>query len=227
MTDKNELAIVKAEDLTLVENPGLSELQLAQLLKATPAQYIRERPAKGGGKWQYVTGGYVKKVLNLMFGWRWNFEIVDETIHLEAGQVIVKGKLTCFNGDDAIVKMQYGRADIKFKKQSKDKSAFETEPRQPLDLGNDMKAAATDCLKKCASEIGIAADIYNKEEFREISVDVTNGEGHKDDLAEIVELFNDNAKLMLANDIVERIADIIKTEEKESYQKALTILRPL
>jgi len=42
--------------------------------------------------------------------------------------------------------------------------------RVPLSIGNDLKSAATDCLKKCAAEIGIAADIYNKDEFKEIQV---------------------------------------------------------
>jgi hypothetical protein len=46
---------------------------------------------------------------------------------------------------------------------------MKSNPRQPLDYANDLKAAATDALKKCASEIGIANDIYGKNEFREIS----------------------------------------------------------
>ena len=41
---------------------------------------------------------------------------------------------------------------------------------QPLDLGNDLKAATTDALKKCASELGIASDIYAPNEFKAIHV---------------------------------------------------------
>ena len=37
-----------------------------------------------------------------------------------------------------------------------------------VDYGNDLKAATTDALKKCASELGIASDVYGKNEFREI-----------------------------------------------------------
>ena len=59
-----------------------------------------------------------------------------------------------------IIKMQFGRADIKFKKDTK----------EPMDLGNDLKAATTDALKKCASELGIAGDIYGTNEFKEIQV---------------------------------------------------------
>lgn len=155
-----DLALVKESDLSLVENNSLNKKQLQLILQKTPPQYVKKRPAKGGGTWDYVTGGYVKKCLNLMFGWRWSFEIIDEKIMIEAKEVVVKGRLTCHTEQGEIVKMQYGNKDIIFRKNSD----------IPLSVGNDMKAAATDCLKKCAAEIGIAADIYNKEDFREVKV---------------------------------------------------------
>jgi len=155
---EDKLAVITKEDLALVEDNMLNPKQLQQLLKKTPSAYIRKRPAKGGGEWSYVTGGYVKKILNLMFGFLWDFEIIDERI--EGEEVIVKGRLTCRCGDKAIVKMQYGNKEIMYKRNTKD----------PLSIGNDFKAAATDALKKCASEIGIAADIYNKEEFKEVTI---------------------------------------------------------
>ncbi len=158
-TENKDLALIKKEDLSLVEENSLNGSQLQHLLKKTPSQYVKERPGKGGGKWKFVTGGYVKKCLNLMFGWDWDFEIISEQIH--GKQVIVKGRLTCRTNGKQIVKMQFGGKDIAYKKGTED----------PLDLGNDFKAAATDCLKKCASEIGIAADIYNAEDFREVNID--------------------------------------------------------
>jgi hypothetical protein len=62
-TKENKLALINPDELTLVENNSLNAYQLQQLLKKTPKQYVHERPGKGGGTWQYVTGGYVKKVL--------------------------------------------------------------------------------------------------------------------------------------------------------------------
>lgn len=163
MENTNELALIEASELSLVENNNLNAKQLALILKKTPNQYVKTRPAKGGGTWDYVTGGYIKKCLNLMFGWDWDFEIIDEKIiH---GEVIVKGRLTCRSNGKVIVKMQYGNKDIMYKKPQQG----ETE-RQPLSIGNDLKSAATDALKKCAAEIGIAADIYNKEDFKEVKV---------------------------------------------------------
>ena len=155
---KMEKLIVDEKELTLVKENALSGKQMGHLLKKTPAKYVKERPAKGGGKWKYVTGGYVKKCLNLMFGWDWDFEIVHQEVVFK--QVIVKGRLTCRTNGKTIVKMQYGNKDIMYKKGTED----------TLDIGNEFKAAATDCLKKCSAEIGIAADIYNPEEFREIQV---------------------------------------------------------
>jgi len=158
-------ALIKESDLSKVEHNSLNGKQLQVLLKKTPAQYVKTRPAKGGGQWKYVTGGYVKKCLNLLFGWNWDFEILESQI-LD-GEVVVLGRLTCRTGSATIIKSQYGNKDIILKKADK----------KPLSIGNDMKAAATDALKKCASEIGIAADIYNAEEFREINIEVENKAG--------------------------------------------------
>lgn len=158
------LALIKPSEIAKVENNALNAFQLQTLLKRTPKAYVRERPAKGGGKWKFVSGGYVKKVLNLMFGWDWDFEVVSEQV--EYGQVIVKGKLTCRSNGKEIVKMQFGKKDIVFKRGTND----------PLDIGNDFKAATTDALKKCAAELGIAADIYNADEFREVILDLREEE---------------------------------------------------
>lgn len=151
--------IIQEQDLALSDNNALNGRQMQLLLKHTPKKYVRERPAKGGGKWEYVTGGYVKKCLNLMFGFNWSFNILEQLI--VHGEVVVKGRLTIVTNGQTIVKEQFGNKEVICKKGGD----------TPLSIGNDMKAAATDALKKCAAEIGIAADIYNKEEFREIIVE--------------------------------------------------------
>lgn len=162
-----EIVKIEAKELSLVDNNSLNAKQLALLLKKTPAKYIHSRPAKGGGTWDYVSGGYVRKVLNLMFGWDWDFEIISES--LQGKQVIVKGRLTCRAQGRTIVKMQFGCKEVMYQR------GTET----PLNLGNDFKAAATDSLKKCAAELGIASDIYSKMDFNEVivnteSIDKTN-----------------------------------------------------
>lgn len=171
MKKKEDLALISEKDISLVENSTLNANQIQQLLKRTPSHYIRNRPGKGGQTWYYVSVGYFKKVLNLMFGFNWDFEIVDEKIIGDC--VIVKGKLTCRVNDHTIVKMQFGSKEIMYKNdyiKQPDGTKKKVKTETPLDLGNDFKAAASDALKKCASDIGIAADIYNKEEFREIKI---------------------------------------------------------
>jgi hypothetical protein len=159
-----EVVKIEAKELSLVQDNSLNANQLALLMKRTPDKFVRNRPAKGGGTWTYVSGGYIRKVLNLMFGWDWDFEVLSEVV--QANQVIVKGKLTCRVNGRAIVKTQFGCKEIMYKRGTQD----------PLNLGNDYKAAATDALKKCAADIGIASDIYGKDEFREISVNTESAE---------------------------------------------------
>lgn len=210
---KNELALVNEKDLSLVEDNSLNAKQLAIMLKRTPEQYKKKRPAKGGGEWEYVTGGYVKKCLNLMFGWDWDFEIMDSKVMIEAKEVVVLGRLTCRSGGKTIVKMQYGNKDIMFRRNTE----------IPLSVGNDMKAAATDALKKCASEIGIAADIYNKEDFREIKVDTENTEINLENLEK---LYNEKGEKLSPDDDM-NVQRIIETKEESSYKKAILELKKL
>lgn len=217
----NKLALIDADDLSLVEDNSLNAKQLKIILKSTPAQYVKQRPAKGGGKWSYVTGGYVKKCLNLMFGWDWDFEIIDEQILIEAKEVVVKGRLTCRSGGKTIVKMQFGNKDIVFKKQRSEED--KNNPPIPLSIGNDLKAAATDALKKCASEIGIAADIYNKEDFKEVLVETEKVEYSLDTLKS---LFDEKSNLLGEDDVI-NIERIIDTKEESSYKKAIKALKKL
>jgi len=153
-----EIIKIDAQELSLVESNALTANQLKLLFKRTPTKFIKTRPAKGGGVWDYVSGGYIRKVLNLMFGWDWDFEVMSEQII--GNQVLVKGRLTCRVGNRSIVKMQFGGKEIMYRKGTQD----------PLNIANDFKAATTDCLKKCAAELGIASDVYSKEEFKELNV---------------------------------------------------------
>jgi len=140
----------------MIPKTWMTSQQVVQMVQKTPPQYIYTRPAKGGGTWSYVTQSYVVKVLNFVFGWNWNFKVInEEVLH---GQIVVYGELTVMSPKgDSITKGQYGRADIKFRKGT----------QQALDYGNDKKAAASDSLKKSASLFGIASDIYGKMEFKQ------------------------------------------------------------
>jgi len=160
MENQNKEILITKSDISKSNDLILSIEQLNVVIGKTPARAKKVRPAKGGGQWTYVSGSYMKKQLNILFGWNWDFEIMSEQILLDAGEVVVKGKLTCRSGGQTIVKMQYGNKDIMFRKGTK----------IPLSIGNDLKSAATDALKKCAAEIGIAQDVYAPADFKDVTV---------------------------------------------------------
>lgn len=214
---ETKIAIVEESELSKVHNNLLNVDQLSFLMQKTRKDNTYTRPAKGGGTWTYVTGSYVKKVLNLMFGWDWDFEIIEHKFDLDIKQAYVLGKLTVRTKDKEIKKMQFGRVDIKFKNEWKDGKKIVT--NIPLDIGNDLKAASTDCLKKCASELGIAADIYAPNEFKELLVTEKQSDDQK--LKEIKNLFK---KLDVDDKEHINIERIIDEKEVISYNKVLKYL---
>lgn len=130
---------------------NLSEAQLSFITQKTPREYIKTRPGPGGITLSYVEVGYVINMLNQVFGWDWDFRILDQQIGKK--QVWVRGELTVRAKGHNIIKGQYGGADIKFSRTS----------GEPISIADDLKAAASDSLKKCASMLGIAGDVYWKE----------------------------------------------------------------
>ena len=210
-----ELKPVSITVLNKSEKQILNKEQLNFLLGKTPETHIYTRPGKGGGQWKFVTGVYVKKVLNSIFGWDWDFEIVSFDVNMAAKQAIVHGKLTCRANGATVVKHQFGRADIKIRKAD----------GAPLDLGNDLKAASTDALKKCASELGIASDVYGESEFKSITVtdEQTSNESLLKELSQLLII----KKAYLSDEDLKRIEEIIIEEEVTSYQKAIQTLKSL
>lgn len=217
MKEKEQMAIAtitRSEVDKFTSSLGLSNEQLNILLKPTPKKYVKTRKGKGGQTWDYVTGGHVTKVLNLAFGWQWDFEVIKYEYDLQIGQAFVHGRLTVHIKDTIIKKEQFGRVDIKFLKGTKN----------PVDLGNDLKAASTDCLKKCASLIGVANDIYNKEDFAPVMV----VEDKTDDvlLEELKELFDKVGDFIKVEDQM-NIERIIEQKETTSYRKAINLLKQI
>ncbi|QQG43354.1 MAG: hypothetical protein HYW45_04150 [Candidatus Daviesbacteria bacterium] len=155
-------------DQTLQKTEGqlpsyLSEAQLSFITQKTPKQYIKTRPGPGGIPLSYVEVGYVINMLNQVFGWDWDFRILEEQIGKK--QVWVRGELTVRARGHSITKGQFGGADIKFNRIS----------GEPISIADDLKAAGSDCLKKCASMLGIAGDVYWKElEFQASEEETTS-----------------------------------------------------
>lgn len=171
---EEESVVVRQDQLTLTtgkENFFNFE-QLKKIRHSTPASMVYKRPAKGGGTWKYVKSADVILALNTTFGGFWDFSIItDESTALEMAvktkSVVVRGRLTITNPSTgvSVTREQYGRKDVAFKKGT----------NEPMDFGNDMKAAASDALKKCASQFGLFNDIYRDNELVEIKI-VSNEE---------------------------------------------------
>lgn len=160
---KSEIELITPKDLLFTNSP-LTADQLALFYQRTPADKLMERPAKGGGVWNYVKTGYVVETLNRIFGYMWSFEVttsIDEAMRVAAsGTCVVKGRLTVHVGDKTLVKEQFGRCEVKYRKGTK----------EFLDFGNDLKGAGSDALKKCASEFGLFRDVYHKDDFEELDI---------------------------------------------------------
>lgn len=147
----------------------LNQNQIQKIFNSTPSKYKYSRPARGGGNWSYVRASYIRRTLDAIFGFYWDFDVetgLGEAfdVAVKTGSCVVKGTITGrvkYGGNWLeISRTDFGRADVKFKKGTK----------EPLDFGNDMKAATTDCLKRCAARFGIAADVYDPGEFMEIEI---------------------------------------------------------
>ncbi len=104
----------------------------------TPAE-IKQRDGGYGEVVDYLEGATVIQRLNEAFNGEWSFEIVEHLI--QEKEVLVSGKLTA----GGITKTQYGNKE-------REKS-----------IGDDLKAAATDCIKKCATLFGIGLHLYFSE----------------------------------------------------------------
>jgi hypothetical protein len=100
----------------------------------TPEQ-IQRRQGTNGDVLDYIEGCAVIQRLNECFEAEWIFEIQEHRIYDD--EVVVLGKLTA----QGVAKSQFGKSRITRAK--KDNSI--------ISLGDDLKAAATDCLKKCAT----------------------------------------------------------------------------
>jgi len=135
------------------------------LLKQTPKEVVKTRKIRGGGYAEYAPVWWVQDQLNALFGFFWDFEVIDKGVDLDNLQVWVHGKLTVkffHNGTlCSISKSNFGGGGIKT--YAYDSPLGEYKAGDIIDLADDLKAAASDCIRKCASMLGMMADLYSKD----------------------------------------------------------------
>jgi len=112
------------------------------------------RDLRGGVELEYITGEQATTRLNETLGFmNWSFRVVEHGIHAEADECWVLGELSVTMGGRTVSRQQFGSQKVKRSRSS----------GTPLDIGFDLKGAATDALKKCASLIGVALYLWKKE----------------------------------------------------------------
>lgn len=147
---KATTAITKA---IVMQEIQLSQRQTGIIQMETPPALVKSKPGRGGKRVSYIEGGYVISRLNQAFSpLGWEFKIVEkgqtdrQNENNTEGEVWVYGELTIIDHKNAYrtTKGQYGQHPI----------------HKKVPIGDAYKAAGTDALKKCASLIGIALDVY-------------------------------------------------------------------
>lgn len=125
----------------------------ALLEKPFEPNQIKQRQGNFGHILDYVEGHAVTLRLNDAFDANWSFEIVKYRILKETDEVLVLGKLTA----EGSTKMTFGSKAI----------ARNKETKAILSLGDDLKAASTDALKKAASLFGVGLYLYSESKTNE------------------------------------------------------------
>ncbi len=134
---------------------SLKQSQIIVLNAPTPKEFIKTRQGKGGKNFSYVEVGYVINQLNRTFGpLNWSFQITErgetqrKVDSRAEGELWVYGELTIHDHANGykMVKGQYGQHPVY--------------PNVPY--GDALKSAESDALKKAASLVGIALDVFWK-----------------------------------------------------------------
>src|SRR5947207_2108453 len=127
------------------------------LEKPFAPEQIKRRQGSNGDVLDYIEGCAVIQRLNECFEAEWIFEIQEHRVYDD--EVVVLGKLTA----QGVAKSQFGKSRIT---RAKKDNAI-------ISLGDDLKAAATDCLKKCATLFGVGLHLYF-----DVPQTGANGNGH-------------------------------------------------
>ena len=173
-------------------------------------ELIKTRKGRSGTQLLYVgTPEYIKR-LNAAFDYNWSFDIMDEKI--ESGFVVVRGRLTA----EGVTKTQYGASQLTVSKQS----------GELISVGDDFKAAGSDCLKKCSSLFGIGLHLYNgsgngsrNSGMNRPTSNKGNGNVTKSQLTKIKSLRTEQG--MSSEDVLDLVERMFNTRDPKSLNKEM------
>ena len=129
--------------------------ELYEKLAAPFAQTFK----KPSSNLDYITGEQVTSRLNEVLGWsNWSFHVIEHGYNEEADELWCRGRLVVKTGD------AFGHTEREqFGSQKPNRYSRSDNAGKIIDLGFDLKGAATDALKKCASLIGVGLYLHEKD----------------------------------------------------------------
>lgn len=216
------------EEFKDIQASAFTEEQLILLREPTPESEIEYKEDKSGFKYKTVKGSYMKKRMNLIFGFNYDFEIKSREYFQASSEVLVEGRLTIRSNGFSVIKEQFGKHILTSVTKTQGNKTFTF----PSEVGNAYKSAATDAFKKCASEIGLCWDIYTQEAPETEGEIIMTEEDHNakkiterleyflkqqttvDGFNEVVQLFKDNntvkeIHLKLIEEYKERLLKVV------------------
>lgn len=189
MQQLKETAVMKhfSQPRTVFSNNNINEGSIIMkrdiLERHFKPEQIKQREGHFGKMLGYIEGHAVIQRLNDAFESSWSFSVQEHSVLEETGEILVLGQLSAGN----IVKSQFGSSRITRNRQT----------NEMVSLASDLKAAATDALKKCATLLGIGLHLYNKENG---STPNGNGSGQYQSNVTHGDFNNGNANSAYSND---------------------------
>lgn len=121
----------------------ITKTQAKALSQKTDLALVKTRQGGGGKMLSYLPHDVVTRQLNEVFELQWSFKV--EVIQVNSDECIVKGILVIHTtGDVDITKEQYGSQVV----------------LKGMQVGDALKGAGSDALRKCASLLGVGLDLY-------------------------------------------------------------------
>ncbi len=143
-------------------------------------ELIRYREGQKKKQLAYVeTVNYIER-LNEAFGYKWNWEIISETV--TEYEAYCKGKLTVKIDGETVIKEAYGGKDLTII-DTYDKQTRQVIGKKPFSIADDLKSASSDALKKACSLLGIGLHLYKDK-------NTSGGNGESYNSGQVVYTFN-------------------------------------
>ena len=116
-------------------------------LLTRPFNDIKTRPGRNGQGISYIEGHAIVQRLNEALVGDWSFRVLEHDV--QEGEVIVLGELRM----GELVKQAFGGSEV-----------TRTRDGKVVSVADDLKAAATDALKKASTLLGVGVHVYAAEE---------------------------------------------------------------